>query len=159
MCEFNSKVEANAKSYSPSSLSPTSSPPPPPPPPQQQPNFNFYQNDQLDPTTCPSQKYPQYVSAFELELLKSSEPIEVTVTDEAVVFGQRGILANKNEVNEWRGELPIDKYPLNKDLKPKVITKKSSRIIEYTQEIAVRYLRPPTPPLPGDIIIRLIFFE
>ena len=35
----------------------------------------------------------------------------------------------------------------------KVITKRSSQHLEYVQELAIRYLRPPTPPVPGEIII------
>ena len=100
------------------------------------------------------QKYPQYSSAYETEMLRAVEPLEITETDEAEVFGQRGIWANKAEVSKWCGDIPIEQYPLNKDFKPKILMKKSARNIEYTQEIALRYLRPPTPPMPGDIIIR-----
>ena len=34
-----------------------------------------------------------------------------------------------------------------------VISKKSSKDIEYVQEMVLRYLRPPTPPQPGEVII------
>lgn len=45
-------------------------------------------------------------------------------------------------------------YEVNKDPKPEVIHKKCSKTIEYVQEVAVRYLRPQTPPAPGDIVIQ-----
>ncbi len=33
--------------------------------------------------------------------------------------------------------------------------KRIDRSIEYVQELAIRYLRPPTPPAPGDIVITM----
>ena len=60
---------------------------------------------------------------------------------------------NKKETEEWSGELPLDEYPLNEDENPEVIVKKSSEVLEYVQELAIRYLRPPTPAAPGEILI------
>lgn len=65
----------------------------------------------------------------------------------------KGILINKSEITNWNGKIPISQYPINEDLSPEIITKKSQRQVEYIQELAVRYLKPPTPPMPGDIII------
>lgn len=45
-------------------------------------------------------------------------------------------------------------YPLNKDDNPEIITKRTDRVVDYTQEVTMRYLQPPTPPPAGDIIIR-----
>lgn len=45
-------------------------------------------------------------------------------------------------------------YQINQDPNPEIIHKKVTEPIEYVQGIAVRYLRPPTPPAPGDIIIK-----
>ena len=50
-------------------------------------------------------------------------------------------------------------YEVNKDPNPEVIHKKPSKTIEYVQELAVRYLRPPTPPAPGDIVIQEMDYE
>jgi hypothetical protein len=77
------------------------------------------------------------------------EKQEITVNDTT-----RGIWLNRHENQNWRGELPLDQYKLNVDPNPIVIHKKPSEPIQYKQEIAVRYLNPPTPPTPGDIIIR-----
>ena len=61
---------------------------------------------------------------------------------------------NQSEIKEWRGSLPLAEYTINDDKEPEIITKKSEREIVYKQEMAIRYLRPPTPPPPGDIYIR-----
>jgi hypothetical protein len=46
--------------------------------------------------------------------------------------------------------------PLNNiefDNDPELIHLKSNQIVKYKQNIGIRYLRPPTPPAPGDIVI------
>jgi hypothetical protein len=45
-------------------------------------------------------------------------------------------------------------YPINDDPSPKIIRKAPEKELVYTQEISIRYLRPPTPPNHGDIEIR-----
>jgi len=69
-------------------------------------------------------------SRIEEALLRSSEPINVNETEEATALGHRGILL------------------------PEVINKTINQPVEYTQEVQVKYLRPPTPPPPGELIIR-----
>ena len=49
--------------------------------------------------------------------------------------------------------MPLSEYLINEDPTPEVITKKSSQSLQYIQELAIRYLRPPTPPAPGEIVI------
>jgi hypothetical protein len=93
------------------------------------------------------------LSEIEAAILRSSEPVQLNETDEIEVLGQRGIWANKAEVLNWRGVIPISEYLINEDANPEVITKRSQQILEYLQEIAIRYLRPPTPPAPGEIVI------
>lgn len=44
-------------------------------------------------------------------------------------------------------------YPLNKDENPEIITKKTDRVVDFTQEVTVRFLQPPTPPPVGDLVI------
>ena len=90
---------------------------------------------------------------MESVILKSSEPIEIE-GEEIVVNGQRGIWANRNESVCWKGELPLDQYPINQDPNPELIIKKPKAKLDFVQELAIRYLRPPTPPSPGDLIIR-----
>jgi hypothetical protein len=88
------------------------------------------------------------------KILSSSSPIQTSETETATVFGQTGIILNREEINNFHGQIPISQYLLNEDENPEIICKKSNQIINYKQEIAVRYLRPPTPPEPGEIIIK-----
>ena len=93
-------------------------------------------------------------SDVEAAILRSIEPIEINETQEIKVGDCKGIWANKAEVMNWRGEIPIDDYSLNLDENPEIITKKSNQRLSYVQQLAVRYLRPPTPPPPGEIVIK-----
>jgi hypothetical protein len=93
------------------------------------------------------------LSQIELSILRSINPIEITETEEISVLGNRGVWVNKAEVLNWRGDLNINEYIINEDAHPEIITKKIDRSIEYVQELAIRYLRPPTPPTPGEIVI------
>lgn len=86
-------------------------------------------------------------------MLRSDEPIEVNETEEINVIGNYGVWMNKEEVTKWKGLVPIEEYPINEDQEPEIITKRSQHQIEYVQELAIRYLRPPTPPAPGEIVI------
>jgi len=95
-----------------------------------------------------------YYSEVEAAILRSAdEPISVNESEEVNAGGQRGIYANKAEVVNWRGPLPITEYSINEDPNPEVITKRVTQQLEYVQELAIRYLRPPTPPAAGEIVI------
>ena len=85
--------------------------------------------------------------------LRASAPIDISETEEVSVHNERGIWSNKAEVQAWRGDLPITEYTLHHDPNPLVITKKTKQDVEYVQELAIRYLRPPTPPAPGEVLI------
>lgn len=91
---------------------------------------------------------------IENAILRSNVPINITETEEISVLGHRGVWANKNEVINWRGPIPISQYKINEDPNPEIIHKTSAQPVEYTQDIQVRYLRPPTPPVPGELVIR-----
>ena len=86
-------------------------------------------------------------------MLRSDEPIEVNETQEITVIGNYGVWVNREEVQNWKGPIPIENYQINEDTDPEIITKRSAQNIEYVQELAIRYLRPPTPPAPGEIVI------
>lgn len=45
-------------------------------------------------------------------------------------------------------------YPINVDPQPQIVHRRSEQKLQYTQEVAVRYLKPSTPQPPGDIIIK-----
>lgn len=101
-------------------------------------------------------EYRQQETASEIEnaILRSTHPIPISVQDEEIsVNGERGIWINKAESLNWKSSIPLNIYPINEDTEPEILTKSTSQKIEYVQELAIRYLRPPTPPAPGDIII------
>ena len=61
-----------------------------------------------------------------------------------------------NNVTNWLGSsMKISDYTINIDENPEIITKKpgDETKLEYIQELILKYLRPPTPPAPGEIII------
>merc|ERR1719444_462387 len=94
------------------------------------------------------------MSQIEQQILRSTAPIDVSETEELTVIGQRGIWMNKAEVNAWRGDLAISEYKIHEDSNPQIVNKRFESQVEYVQELAIRYLRPPTPPAPGEIVIR-----
>ena len=94
-----------------------------------------------------------YLSEVEQAILRSTVPININEIEEITVLGQRGIWANKNEVVNWKGVYPLNQYVINEDDNPEIITKRSQETLTYIQELAIRYLRPPTPPPPGEILI------
>lgn len=93
-------------------------------------------------------------SSFETAILKSTYPIRVNNNDKIQLNGQRGILVNKSEIQNWKGSVPIEQYPINTDPNPHIIVKKDQKKLDYTQNIQIKYLKPPPPPTPGDLVIR-----
>jgi hypothetical protein len=52
-------------------------------------------------------------------------------------------------------QLPLDQYKINYDPNPIIIRKQIPvEMPTYKQQVIVRYLRPPTPPAPGPLIIK-----
>lgn len=92
--------------------------------------------------------------SMEQAIRRSNVPINVNDNEQITAHGQRGLWINKNECQNWKGPVSIDNYKLNYDPDPEIIYKENHQPVEYTQDIMVRYLKPPTPPPPGDIIIR-----
>ena len=95
-----------------------------------------------------------FLSALEEAILKANNPIEVEEAEELTVAGYSGRWINKQEIQRWKGEIPITQYIINEDSNPEVIRKKTQQQLLYEQEVAIRYLRPPTPPPPGEIVIK-----
>jgi hypothetical protein len=95
-----------------------------------------------------------FQSQVEQQLLAAKSPLEHLKSHEVVQAGQfRGVLLNKQELENWRGPVPLEQYRLHDDPCPEVIKKRMDKI-KYTQEMGVRYLNPPPAPKPGDLIIR-----
>jgi len=90
---------------------------------------------------------------MEQQILRSVEPIAINEETLIEFNGQTGIWANKHESEFWQGFIPLEDYKINQDNDPEIIYKNSGEVIEYVQELAIRYLRPNSPEPPGDIII------
>ena len=114
----------------------------------------YHSSGRNNPKLFGNLSHSEVKSDLETVILASSEPIDLNETEEITVNGVRGIWANRNEVTNWRGNYPISKYPINEDINPKIIHKRTQQQIVYRQEVAIRYLRPPTPPAPGEILIQ-----
>lgn len=93
------------------------------------------------------------LSAVEAAVLRSKRPLSIEETEEVVALGERGVYLNRAEAAEWRGDLALAEYTLNEDASPELVLKQSLERVEYVQELAIRYLRPPTPRVPGEIVI------
>ena len=50
----------------------------------------------------------------------------------------------------------VKNYPINVDANPELIVRPNTQRVTYTQDIAVRYLKPATPPPPG---VRIFLIE
>ncbi|CAF0850813.1 unnamed protein product [Brachionus calyciflorus] len=87
-------------------------------------------------------------------VLDSTIPIEIEEKEEILYKGEKSYIANKSDFVDWKGPIPLDQYPINEDESPEIVIKKPEQKIEYEQEIAIRYLKPPTPAPHGDIIIQ-----
>ena len=93
-------------------------------------------------------------SEIEQALIHSKQPLDNIAARDIVQAGHiRGIYLNKQEVDRWRGPIPIEQYCLYDDPNPEVIRKRFNKV-RYTQECSVKYLNPPPAPKPGDLIIR-----
>jgi len=94
-----------------------------------------------------------FQSKVETAILNSNEPIDICETQEVCANGFKGIWANKTEIANWIGPVPLNEYPLNQDSNPILIKKKSSKKLEYEKKVFVKYLEPPAIPPPGEIIV------
>ena len=95
-----------------------------------------------------------YLSIIEQAIIEATQPINVIESEEVTVGSHTGRWINKEEIIGWNGVVPINQYEINIDQNPTVIRKKSNQNLFYEQEVAIRYLRPPTPPPPGEILIK-----
>ncbi|KAI3378972.1 hypothetical protein SNEBB_006979 [Seison nebaliae] len=67
-------------------------------------------------------------------------------------------LVSQQQTTQQLSETELNKYSykINYDPNPKIIKRNNNESVEYKQEVAIRYLQPPTPPPPGPIIIKEI---
>lgn len=112
-----------------------------------------YQTEQPQARVAPGPAPATQLSLADT-VLESVEPIDLVNAEPVSVLGQSGLLVNQTDLATFQGTIPLSEYPINEDPNPDIIQKHTNQQLLYTQEIAIRYLRPPTPPPPGDIIIR-----
>lgn len=103
--------------------------------------------------TPPTVVNATFKSKVEEAVIKSKEPIKSNETQQIQANKEKGVWLNRCETCAWKSDVPLSEYPINDDPCPCVIKKKSKKI-DQTQKIAIRYLKPPTPPAPGPIIVR-----
>ena len=72
----------------------------------------------------------EFISEVEQAILLSNIPLSFNGSQSLSINGQSGILLNANEINNWKGEIPLKEYSINEDDNPKVIYKKSQKIID-----------------------------
>ena len=94
------------------------------------------------------------VSEVERQIINAQQPIAINETEEIEAIGHRGIFANRTELQAWRGKLPLAEYKIYEDPNPQIIRKKNAEKIKYIQNIKIRYLKPPPPGAPGDLVIK-----
>jgi hypothetical protein len=94
-------------------------------------------------------------SNIELDIRNSKVPIEISEPQEVVsINGVDGKWANKSECLNWHSSIPLSQYKLNQDPNPEIINKKYNAKLEHKQTITYKYLKPPSPAQPGDLVIK-----
>lgn len=96
----------------------------------------------------------EFHSRIENAILSASRPFELSETEIIEAGGHKGFWINKEEIQNWSGLISLTDYKINEDKTPEIIHKRTDQTLVYDQEVTVRYLRPPTPPAPGEIIIK-----
>jgi hypothetical protein len=89
-------------------------------------------------------------SEVERQLLNATQPMtDLSGTHETITAaGYTGLLLNKKEVDQWRGTVPVENYPINNDPDPEVIRKRIDKVV-YEQVCATRWLNPGPAPRGG----------
>ena len=77
-------------------------------------------------------------SKVEEAVIKSKEPIKTNETQQITANKEKGVWLNRCETCQWKGDVPLNEYPINDDPCPHIIKKKSKKI-DQTQKIAIRY--------------------
>ena len=58
-----------------------------------------------------------FASRIETDIVNAiGEPAKVYLTHEVTVNNQVGLLANKEEQDSFKGPVPLDHYPINRDV-------------------------------------------
>jgi hypothetical protein len=95
-------------------------------------------------------RHQQVDSEVERALRMAAQPLQnLSSTRETInAGGFNGLYLNKNEVDQWRGAVPIENYPIHHDPNPEVIHKHIGKV-NYEQVCATRWLNPGPAPQAG----------
>jgi hypothetical protein len=93
-------------------------------------------NNRLTPSSV-AQAYKSEIEAQILNAQQQPAQLSNNETDEISVNGERGIYANKSEVANWRGQIPIEQYEINKDCNPEIITKRPTQAVDVCIYVSI----------------------
>ena len=105
----------------------------------------YYRDSGADLTTTAS-RYLEDASIK--QLIRSDPTYKYTVSEDEEI-----------QALTARATPDVKNYPINVDSDPEVIVKPNTQRLTYTQDVAVRYLKPNTPPPPGVRISSFFFFR
>ena len=118
----------------------------------------LYEADYAPPspsTKTKAQFFSHKRSSIADKILNAASPIEVDKEAESITVNDlSGIHVNKSDEQNWTSTVPIENYSINVDPNPEVVHKTNEAVVEYKQPINIQYLRPPTPPVQGEIVIK-----
>lgn len=96
----------------------------------------YYRDGGIEYSTPSSDRYLE--DSTIKQLIQSNAAYRNTVAEDAEV-----------QALTERSTLDIKNYPINVDPNPELVVRPNTQRLTYTQDIAVRYLKPNTPPPPG----------
>ena len=120
--------------------------------------YNFDGVDHQYPNDRPTNLRRSHRVTFEdqdAERLSTRTKSEPFLTDASHHYQNISSSASPSPLDGTLGE-KVTKIPLNFDPEPEVIYRDNPNKLVYVQKVGVRYLKPPTPPPPGPLVIREI---
>jgi hypothetical protein len=85
------------------------------------------------------------------ETLNLNSNLIMTNTESNIQNGSIYVAGSNSRLNP---NIPLDQYNLQVDPNPIIIKKKPEGRVTLTQNVSLKFLKPPTPEQPGDITIR-----
>ncbi|CAF1160076.1 unnamed protein product [Rotaria magnacalcarata] len=103
----------------------------------------YYRDGGIEYSTSTSNRYLE--DSTIKQMIQSNPTYQITAAEDAEV-----------QALTAKATPDVKNYPINVDPNPELVVRPNTQRLTYTQDIAVRYLKPNTPPPPGPIIIREI---
>ncbi len=94
---------------------------------------------------------------IKIAFVHSAENSDLNLTtdiEDSLELELEDVWANKSQISNWIGPIPISDYPINVDPNPIIIKKELRKKFEYKRKVFLKYLQP-TIELgkPGNIIV------